>query len=247
MSAQHHEHLRYFWIAKTTVKENSVLETLEINPNQEPRLSVIWLHGLGADGHDFEGVVPYLGIPGSCPVRFIFPHAPHRSVTINMGMRMRAWYDILNPVLGAPVEDQTGIEESAELVAELIRRENERGLKTAQIVLAGFSQGGAIALHLGLRYAERLAGIMALSTYLPLQESMHSQLAEANRNTPILYLHGLLDPVIPIATAERSRQFLLNAGYDIDSRDFPIPHSVSPEEIAVIGNWLTARCASSTD
>ena len=220
-----------------------MLETLEVNPKQQPRMSVIWLHGLGADGHDFEGVVPYLDIPESCPVRFIFPHAPHRAVTINMGMRMRAWYDILNPAIGSPVEDETGIKESAVLVTELIKRENERGIETAQIVLAGFSQGGAIALYLGLRYTEQLAGIMALSTYLPLQESTPSQLAEANRNTPILYLHGLMDPVIPITTAEQSRQVLHDAGYDVDARDYPIPHSVSPEEIAVIGKWLTARCA----
>lgn len=222
-----------------------MLESVEANPNQQPKLSVIWLHGLGADGHDFAGVVPYLGLPQSCPVRFIFPHAPYRSVTINMGMRMRAWYDILNPAIGSPIEDRPGIEESAEMVAELIRCENDRGMKSARIVLAGFSQGGAIALHLGLRYPERLAGIMALSTYLPLQDSVPSHSAEANRNTPILYLHGLLDPVIPIATAERSRRILIDAGYDIDWRDYPIAHSVSPEEIAVIGEWLAARCSPS--
>lgn len=223
----------------------TVLETLEINPKQEPKLSVIWLHGLGADGHDFEGIVPFLGIPPSCPIRFIFPHAPYRSVTINMGMRMRAWYDILNPAIGSPIEDQAGIEQSAALVTELITRENERGIETRHIVLAGFSQGGAIALYLGLRYAEPLAGILALSTYLPLQSTTRSQLTEANRNTPILYLHGLLDPVIPIATAEQSRQHLLDCGYHVESKDYPIPHSVSEEEITVIGEWLTARCTSS--
>ncbi len=222
-----------------------MLETVIVEPAQAPRLSVIWLHGLGADGHDFEGVVPMLGIPHSCPIRFVFPHAMHRSVTINMGMRMRAWYDVLNPVLGSPEEDRQGIEESAALVAELIASENEQGVESERIVLAGFSQGGAIALHAGLRHADRLAGILALSTYLPLWHTVEDEASLANQGTPILYLHGLYDPLITIATAERSRQKLVSLGYQLEAKDYPIPHSVSAEEINDIGQWLIARCNAS--
>lgn len=218
-----------------------MLETIEINPSAQPQLSVIWLHGLGADGHDFEGVVPFLGIPSRCEVRFIFPHAPHRSVTINMGMRMRAWYDILNPVLGDPVEDKDGIEDSCSLISELIGHENGRGVSTDRIVLAGFSQGGAIALYMGLRYPERFAGIMALSTYLPRMDDAHEEDCAINRDTPILYLHGSMDPMVSISMAERSRQILTELGYNVQAKDYPIAHSVSQEEIADIGNWLTER------
>jgi len=204
-------------------------------------MSVIWLHGLGADGHDFEGVVPYLGIPTDCPIRFIFPHAPHRSVTINMGMRMRAWYDILNPILGLPPEDHEGIEVSCSAITELIKEENAKGIDTEQIVLAGFSQGGAIALHLGLRYPEKLAGILALSTYLPLTDSFSQNLSPGNCETPIMYLHGITDPVIPISTAQCSRKMLVDNGCQVFSKDYAMPHAVSPEEIVDIGKWLTDR------
>ena len=218
-----------------------MLETIEINPPTQPQLSVIWLHGLGADGHDFEGVVPFLGIPSRCKIRFIFPHAPHRSVTINMGMQMRAWYDILNPVLGYPVEDKDGIEDSCSLISELICHENSRGVGTDRIVLAGFSQGGAIALYMALRYPERFAGIMALSTYLPRMDDAHEEDCAINRDTPILYLHGSMDPMVSISMAERSRQILTELGYNVQAKDYPIAHSVSQEEIADIGNWLTER------
>ena len=218
-----------------------MLETIEINPPAQPQLSVIWLHGLGADGHDFEGVVPFLEIPSRCQIRFIFPHAPHRPVTINMGMHMRAWYGILNPVLGSPVEDKDGIEVSCSLISELIHHENSRGVSTDRIVLAGFSQGGAIALYMGLRYTERLAGIMALSTYLPRMDDAHEEDCAINRDTPILYLHGSMDPLISISMAERSRQILTELGYHVQAKDYPIAHSVSQEEIADIGNWLTER------
>lgn len=220
----------------------SLLDTIEINPKEQPLLSVIWLHGLGADGHDFEGVVPHLNIPSHCPIRFIFPHAPYRQVTVNMGMRMRAWYDIINPVLGLPGEDRVGIEESSTQISELIARENANGIDTSQIVLAGFSQGGAIALHLGLRYPERFAGILALSTYLSLAESIDKEISQTNLETSILYLHGTLDPVVPITTAEKSRDKLRALGCKLKTRDYPIPHAVSPEEILDIGAWLTARC-----
>ncbi len=219
----------------------AVLETIEVNPRQPPGLSVIWLHGLGADGHDFEGVVPHLNLPSHCPIRFIFPHAPHRSVTINLGMRMRAWYDIVNPVLGLPGEDRVGIEQSGAQITELIEAENVRGIEAERIVLAGFSQGGAIALHLGLRYPERIAGILALSTYLPLADTLAEEISESNRKIPILYLHGSADPVVPITTAESSRDRLQAFGCRVESKDYPIPHAVSPEEILDIGVWLTAR------
>ncbi len=221
-----------------------MLDTVQIDPIGTPQLSVIWMHGLGADGHDFESVVPLLGIPSEYRIRFVFPHAPHRSVTINMGMRMRAWYDILNPVLGSPVEDVEGINESCDQVSELIRHENEQGICTDRIVLAGFSQGGAIALYLGLRYAEELAGIMALSTYLPKIDATQTEASAANKDTPILYLHGSLDPLIAVGTAERSRRVLSDLGYRVQSKNYPIPHSVSPEEIDDIGIWLTERCKS---
>ncbi len=219
-----------------------MLELIEINPEKAPQMTVIWLHGLGADGHDFEGVVPFLNIPSHCQIRFIFPHAPYRNITVNMGMRMRAWYDILNPVLGLPGEDQSGIEQSCAQIAQIIDKEKTNGVEAGQIVLAGFSQGGAIALHLGLRYHKSLAGILALSTYMPLLESVHTELFVANQNTPILYLHGQADPVIPIVTAERSRQKLHECGCNLTTKDYPVAHSVSPDEILDIGTWLTERC-----
>ncbi len=220
-----------------------MLESIEINPQEPPQHAVIWMHGLGADGHDFAGVIPLLGLPQSSRVRFIFPHAPYRPVTINMGMRMRAWYDILNPALGYPAEDVAGIEESCTQISELIRRENARGVSTERIVLAGFSQGGAIALYLGLRYPEQLAGILALSTYLPNVDVTEAEASAINRNTPILYLHGSMDPVVPIAVAQRSRRWLIDLGYEVQVKDYPIPHSVCPEELTDIGQWLTGRCA----
>ena len=221
-----------------------MLETIVIQPDKAPQLAVIWLHGLGADGHDFEGVVPFLNVPSHCQVRYIFPHAPHRSVTINMGMRMRAWYDIINPILGEPPEDREGVVESCDLVADIIAQEKANGIGPERIVLAGFSQGGAVALHLGLQYPERLAGIMALSTYLPLVDTVENQMSKANRQTPILYLHGSADPVIPITTAQRSRQVLLELGCNVKSKDYLMPHAVSPDEMMDIGVWLKERCES---
>ncbi len=216
-----------------------MLETVEVNPPRPAQYSVIWMHGLGADGHDFEDIIPLLQLPPRCSVRFIFPHAPHRAVTINMGMRMRAWYDILNPVLGSSIEDIDGIDDACARISELIRQENDNGVSTERIVLAGFSQGGAIALHLGLRYPEQLAGILALSTYLPKIAQVEAEARQANRTTPILYLHGLLDPVIPITVAKHSQQVLADLGYQVEVKNYPIPHSLCPEEIHDIGRWLT--------
>jgi phospholipase/carboxylesterase len=190
---------------------------------------VIWLHGLGADGHDFEPIVPELRLPK--PVRFVFPHAPVRPVTINQGMRMRAWYDIFQ--FGGGAEDETGIRASQKLVGELIKAEKGR-----KIVLAGFSQGGAIVLQTALRHPERLAGVLALSTYLPLASSLAAERSPANQELPIFMAHGQFDDLIPIDRAERSREFLTQLGYNVEWHVYPMPHSVCAPEIADISRFL---------
>jgi phospholipase/carboxylesterase len=212
------------------------LETLEIETGPKPAAAVIWLHGLGADGHDFEPIVPELGLPTSKPVRFIFPNAPQRPVTINMGMRMPAWYDILQ--LGGGAEDEAGIRESQAQIGKLIERQKTLGIPARCIVLAGFSQGGAIVLQTGLRYPERLAGLMALSTYLPLAGKLAAERRAINDDLPILMAHGSWDPMIPMARAQQSRNALQALGYRVDWREYPMPHSVCPEEIADIAAFL---------
>ena len=213
-----------------------VLEAIEVETGPAPRAAVIWLHGLGADGHDFEPVVPELGLPASLPVRFVFPNAPLRPVTINMGMRMRAWYDILQ--LGGGPEDEAGIRDSQGLLEELISRETRKGIPHGRIVLAGFSQGGAIALQAALRHPERLAGILALSTYLPLQQELEKERQAANRDLPIFMAHGEYDDMIPMDRAVRSRDALRSLGYAVEWREYPMPHSVCPGEIADIAAFL---------
>jgi len=212
------------------------METIEIQTGPQPGAAVIWLHGLGADGHDFEPIVPELGLPGALQVRFIFPHAPIRPVTLNQGMRMRAWYDIFQ--LGGGAEDEAGIRESASAVQQLIHEQVKRGITTSRIVLAGFSQGGAIALHAALRYSAPLGGVLALSTYLPLRAMLKKEMREENRKLPIFMAHGLYDDIIPLARAEESRKILADAGYDLEWHTYPMPHSVCPEEIAQIGAFL---------
>ncbi len=219
-----------------------MLDVITIEPTNRPKLTVIWLHGLGADGHDFEPIVPHLNIPESCPVRFVFPHAPIQSVTINMGMKMRAWYDIVNPVIGMGLEDSVGIRRSSEELEALIEREISNGMDANQVVVAGFSQGGAIALFTTLRYPARLSGVLAISTYLPLADTLEMERHGANSDVPILSLHGDFDPVISPAIADQSRQKLRELGYCVESRNYPVPHSLAAEEIADIGNWLTQRC-----
>ncbi len=219
-----------------------MLDVITIEPTNPPILSVIWLHGLGADGHDFEPVVPHLNIPDSYPVRFVFPHAPIQSVTVNMGMKMRAWYDIVNPVIGMGSEDDVGIRRSGKEVEALIEQEISKGMESNQVVLAGFSQGGAIALFTALRYPERLSGVLAISTYLPLPDTLNTERQVTNSDIPILSLHGDFDPVISPMIAEQSRQKLRELGYCVESRNYPIPHSLSADEITDIGNWLTQRC-----
>jgi len=211
-------------------------ETLELETGARPQAAVIWLHGLGADGHDFEPVVPMLGLPAGLALRFVFPHAPVRPVTINMGMTMRAWYDILQ--LGGGPEDADGIRSSQLLLEGLVAREIDRGVPAGKVVLAGFSQGGAIALQTGLRYGERLAGILALSTYLPLAQTLADERAPANFETPIFMAHGAMDDLIPVNRAEASRDALKAIGYHLEWHAYPMGHAVCPEEIDAVGKWL---------
>jgi phospholipase/carboxylesterase len=218
-------------------KAEGIPESVEVEPHAPARTSVILLHGLGADGHDFESIVAELRLPDSLATRFVFPHAPERPVTLNGGYRMRAWYDLFGLDRGAR-EDERGIRESAEVAHRLIRREGERGIKADRIVLAGFSQGGAVALFSGLRYPERLAGILALSTYLPLSATLASEAHPANAAVRVFMAHGRVDPVIALGLAEQSKDALLARGVPVDWRTYPMPHSVSAEEIADIRTWL---------
>jgi phospholipase/carboxylesterase len=215
-----------------------LLESIEIATGPAPELAVIWLHGLGADGHDFEPIVPELRLEFA--VRFVFPHAPLRRVTINGGMAMRAWYDILGFDRRAR-EDDAGIRVSAAAVTELIDREVERGTPSERVVLAGFSQGGAIALHTALREPRVLGGIMALSTYLPLVATLAGERSAANARLPIFMAHGTSDNVLPLALGEASRRALEAHGYAVDWHSYAMPHSVCLEEIGAIGVWLAAR------
>jgi phospholipase/carboxylesterase len=207
------------------------MEAIEIQTGSKPAASIIWLHGLGADGHDFEPIVPELKL--AKPVRFVFPHAPVRSVTINQGMRMRAWYDILQ--LGGGPEDEAGIRASQRMIEQLIK---QQPVPVDRVVMAGFSQGGAIALQTALRYPERLAGVLALSAYLPLAGSLQSERSPANQGIPIFMAHGRHDDIIPQRRAEESRKLLEAAGYPVEWHEYPMPHSVCAEEIADIAAFL---------
>jgi phospholipase/carboxylesterase len=214
-----------------------VLETVEVETGPSPRASVIWLHGLGADGHDFEPLVPVLALPAALPVRFVFPHAPMRPVTINGGMVMRAWYDI-RPEGGERREDAAGVREAQARVEALIARERARGIAAGRMVLAGFSQGGAMALHTGLRHAEGLAGILALSCFLPVADTLAGEASPANRAVPIFMAHGTRDDIIPLARARRARDVLQGLGYGVQWHEYPMPHSVSDNEVADLSRWL---------
>lgn len=214
------------------------LDTLEIGPPGRVDLSVIWLHGLGADGHDFAPIVDELGLAASA--RFVFPHAPLKSVTINAGMRMRAWYDLESLDAGTR-EDEAGIRESAALITGLIDAELARGVASKRIVLAGFSQGGAIALHTALREPRPLAGVLALSTYLPLAATLAAERHPANDAVRIFIAHGSADPMIHLSLAERSRAALESAGYAVEWHCYPMAHAVCGEEIRDIGAWLGGR------
>ena len=213
------------------------LELIEVETGPKPTGTVIWLHGLGADGHDFEPIVPELVRPGERALRFVFPHAPVRPVTLNGGYAMRAWYDII-ALNRQAAEDEAGIRASQAAVATLIRRENERGIATDRIVLAGFSQGGAMALYTGMRYSEKLAGIMGLSCYMLLASRFEAERVAANQTTPILLGHGTQDPVVDPRLGEETRGLLEAAGYPVEWHTYPMPHSVCPEEVADIAAWL---------
>lgn len=213
------------------------METIELKTSSNPNASVIWMHGLGADGNDFVPLVPELNL-GSLGIRFIFPHAPIRPVTINGGMRMRAWYDILS-FDRSRGEDEAGLRASQALVEELIAAERARGIAAERIVLAGFSQGCAMTLMTGLRHPERLAGLLCLSGYLPLADKTASERAGANQNTPLFMAHGLDDPVITIDRARASRDVLKELGYPVEWHEYRMPHSVALDEIRDISHWLT--------
>jgi len=214
------------------------LDPIELVTAPDPRAAVIVLHGLGADGNDFVPVAHELDLGAVGPVRFVFPHAPTRPVTINGGYVMRAWYDILGLDSPQQREDEAGLRQSQALVEALIAREKARGIPARRIVLAGFSQGCAMTLMTGLRHDERLAGLVGLSGYLPLAAKAEAERHAANRETPIFLAHGTADPMIPIARARQSRDALIALGHPVEWHEYAMPHSVSPAEIADLNRWL---------
>ena len=214
-----------------------LLESIIINPSSEPKAVVIWLHGLGADGNDFEPIVPELNLPDSFAIKYVFPHAPKIPVTVNGGYVMRAWYDIVATDLGER-QDAEGIKRSAVQLNALIEAEIKAGTPAEKIILAGFSQGGAIILQTGLRYPARLGGIMVLSSYVPLAETISEEKHPANQDVPIFYAHGVQDDIIPINFAEQSRDLLEAQGYSVEWNSYPMSHAVIPDEIDAIGVWL---------
>lgn len=216
---------------------DDLLDSVEINPEKSAAGAVIWLHGLGADGHDFEPIVSELRLPEELPIRFVFPHAPERPVTINAGVVMRAWYDVIDvgPCREINVEE---LLEAADFLRALIRNEVNSGLPPERIVLAGFSQGAAVALHVALRYPERLAGVLALSTYLPTIESVEKEASKANQDIPIMMGHGNADPMIPIALAVRTRRELTRLAYNVLWHEYPMQHGVCAQEIEDIRTWI---------
>jgi len=218
----------------------NLLEAVEIQTGKNPEASVIWMHGLGADGNDFVPIVNELDLSGAPAVRFVFPHAPMRAVTINNGYVMRAWYDVSFADLAGNTRraDESGVRESQAQIEALVAREDARGIPAGRVILAGFSQGGAIALQTGLRHAEKLAGIMALSTYLPLAETLPAEASAANRQTPIFMAHGTFDPVVPYAMGAGSMTYLTGLGYRIEWHEYTMQHSVCPEEIEDVAAWL---------
>ena len=218
-----------------------MLETIELETAPNPTAAVIWMHGLGADGNDFVPIVNELDLTDAPAIRFIFPHAPMMAVTINNGHVMRAWYDgsMGDLQTGAKRADEKGVRQSQAHIGELIAREKTRKIPFKNIVLAGFSQGGVIALQTGLRYPETLAGVMALSCYLPCADSFAAEAAPANAKTPVLIAHGTQDPVVPYAMGKNAGDLLLKSGYAVEWREYPMPHSVCLEEVRDIGAWLT--------
>ena len=225
--------------------QDETAEAVALTPESDPRAAVIWLHGLGADGFDFVPLVPELGLPDNLAVRFVFPHAPVRPVTVNNGYAMRAWYDIKvlssSALAGPGTEDAAGIRASGERIRALVEQQIATGIDARKVVIAGFSQGGAVALQAGLRHPTRLGGILALSTYLPLRDVVAQEVSAANRDLPILMCHGSADPMVPLSLGERSRDILNGLGYRVDWRAYSMQHQVCAQEIADISQWLQAR------
>jgi phospholipase/carboxylesterase len=215
----------------------AMLQSIEVETQSKPTGAIIWLHGLGADGHDFEPIVPELVPRRERAWRFVFPHAPVRPVTINNGMQMRAWYDVASFDRGAQ-EDAAGFAATDVLVRELIDAQVTRGIAPERIVLAGFSQGGAVSLYTALRLQEKLAGVLALSCYLPRESAFASERSPANDGTPIFLAHGTADPVLPVALGLRSRDVLIAQGYRVEWHEYPMPHAVCPPEISDIRAFL---------
>lgn len=210
-------------------------ETVEIETAPNPAGSIIWLHGLGADGHDFEPIVPELALGATGPLRFVFPHAPVRPVTLNGGIAMRAWYDIYSLDREGPV-DEAGIAESSAMLESLVDREQARGIDSARIVLAGFSQGGAIAINTTLQSRRKLAGLMALSTWLPVRSALASE--SLDTSIPVFMAHGTFDPMVTLQYGRTSADALVAAGFDVEWHDYPMAHGVCPQEIGDIRTWL---------
>ena len=223
----------------------TLLDTLDKQTGPDPRATVIVLHGLGADGNDLVPIANELDLSAAGVVRFVFPHAPVIPVTINGGYRMRAWYDILGADL-VQREDEKGLRSSLAQVEALIEREKARGIPASRIVLAGFSQGCAMALLTGLRHRERLAGVVGLSGYLPLAATTAAERHDANVSTPIFLAHGRMDPVVPLDRAVASRDALLKLGYPVEWHEYPMEHSVCMEEIADLNRWLVGVLANKT-
>ena len=216
---------------------SELLPAIEIDTGPNPDAAVIWMHGLGDDGHGWSEVVPALRMPASVPTRFLFPHAPVMPVTINNGYAMRAWYDLRENDFNNRA-DLAGVRRSQQQVEALITREEARGVPASRLVLAGFSQGGAIALYAGLRHPQRLAGVVALSTYLIAPDSLAAEASAANRDAPIFMAHGTQDPVVQFRWADASRNALVAAGYRVEWHTYPMPHSAMPEEIVAVGQFL---------
>jgi phospholipase/carboxylesterase len=218
------------------------LESVTVETGPNPTFSIIWMHGLGADGHDFEPLVPELLEGGMPALRFVFPHAPVRAVTINNGYQMRAWYDIIG-IDRRSAEDFDGIAASAAAIGDLIKQENQRGVESNRIAIAGFSQGGAMALHIATRHPAKLAGVIALSCYLPQASELEAARHPANQTTPIFMAHGTQDPVVPYPLGDESHRLLKSAGYPVEWHAYPMPHALCAPEVSDLRAWLSRVCA----
>jgi phospholipase/carboxylesterase len=223
--------------ARVITMQSSTDDPIVVEPAGAADACVIWMHGLGADGNDFVPIVPELNLPAAARVRFVFPHAPHRPITINMGYVMRGWYDIYD-LASLRREDASGIREAQAYVETLIGEQRGAGIAARRIVLAGFSQGAVMALHTGLRYAETLGGIVALSGYLPLGERLAAEAAAANQSTPVFLAHGTFDEIVPPHLGDRARDALQRAGYHVERHGYPMAHTVCAEEVADVGAFL---------